>query len=145
MLRCVAGPRLVALAFAARAIPTVALLAVAVVVSGCIGGSTPYPPAITGDVDAGETRGTDGGARDAASLSDLGPSLDLGLDPGTLTDGGTAADGATADADLPDADVADADVADADVADADTIDADTMDADSPDADVADADAPDADR
>lgn len=129
MLRCPVG-----FASAARAIPVIALLLAVVGGAGCIGGSTPYPPAVTGDVDAGGTRGTDGGVRDAASPADFGAPADLGPDPAAISDGSTAADGASPDGDLPDADVADAGVADADTADADSLDAEVADADALDAD-----------
>ena len=106
--------------------------------AGCVGGSTPYPPAATGGPDASGPR-IDAGV--ATPSSDLGPASDFG---GSVTDadGGLfeVADGAAVDAAVSDAEVADAAVGDAAVSDAEVSDAAVSDAEVSDAAVSDPEA-----
>jgi len=125
----------------AIALPALSLTLLVSASVGCVGGSTPYPPAATGSSDLGPSR-RDAGV--ATPSSDLGAAADFGRSV-TDADGGffEAADGAALDAGLTDAQAEDADIADASVTDAAAADADMTDAAAvTDAEV---DAADADR
>ena len=122
------------------ALPALSLTLLVCAPVGCVGGSTPYPPAATGAADMSVPR-RDGGV-DVPS-SDLGPAADSG--GLTDTDGGffEHADGAAVDAAITDADVSDAEVSDAAVSDAEVSDAEVSDAEVSDAEVSDAEVSDA--
>ncbi len=109
----------------ALALPALSLTLLVSTSVGCVGGSTPYPPAANGGADMSVS------LRDAGvdtPSSDLGAAADFG---GSVTgaDGGIfeVADGAAIDAGLADAAAADAEINDAAITDAE-VDAAVTDA-----------------